>query len=183
MSDPSGLTVSEWHSRIRDGTIVLRQELLDGEAVVKAPMSIAHAEFVLHVHRLIEAAVGEAGLTHMHLPVTLDERSEPTPDVSVLGRPNVSGGGRSPIFLVVEVADTEQSLIYNRGRKAAYYARSGVPDCWVLDMAGRQLLVHASAASGGYRSIRNLRPGSTVSLTALPDVTLDVAEMLAPNDD
>jgi Uma2 family endonuclease len=179
MPDGDRITVSDWHKRMRAGSDPLHRELLDGEIVVKAPVSRAHAECVVRLHDLIEVAVGDSVLTQMHLPVILDEWSEPTPDISVLGRTGDGGDRRPPLLLVVEVADTSERLVYGRGRKAAYYARSGVPDCWVVDLLTPQLLAHSSPASGGYRSIRNLRAGSTATATSLPGLSLEVDGILS----
>jgi Uma2 family endonuclease len=38
-------------------------------------------------------------------------------------------------LLVIEVADS--SLEYDRGRKAAAYARSGIPELWIVRLGER----------------------------------------------
>lgn len=178
MSHGPGLTVAQWHEMQGGGAGPLARELLDGEAVTRGPMSARHADCVVRLHRLIEVAVGAAAVVRMHQPLILDERSEPRPDVSVLEQPATAGA--APALLVVEVADTSHDLVYSRGRKAAYYARCAIADCWVVDLAAGQVLVHSSPASGGYRDIRNLRGDAEASATSLPGVSLAVAEILGP---
>lgn len=173
------MTVTEWHQMTASGTGTLLRELLDGEVVDKAPVSTAHADCVVRLQGVIESAVGDLGLVQMHLPVVLDDWSEPRPDISVLARPGESTGSHPTILLVIEVADSSQDLIYSRGRKAAYYARSGVPDCWIVDLMSKQVLAHSSAASGGYRDIRNLREAAKLTVTSMPGVTVSAGDIFS----
>ena len=155
----------------------LLQELLDGEPVRKAPMTPDHADCVVRLHALIESAVGDRGRVQMHLPVVLDDRSEPRPDIAVL--PPAGSDALPKVLLVLEVTDSSHALIYSRGRKAAYYARSGVPDCWIVDLSARQILVHSAPASSGYKEIKNMRDGAQLDVTSLAGVSIQAAEILA----
>ena len=60
----------------------------------------------------------------------------------------------SEILLVIEVAAS--SLAYERGRKAALYARHGVREDWVIAAQERTASVHREPASGGYRDVAEL---------------------------
>ena len=84
---------------------------------------------------------------------------------------------------MVEVA--EASLAYDRGDKGSLYARSGVPDYWIVNLVDRILEVYrdpgpdATAPYGWrYRAIERLSPGAVVSPLALPSVRLAVADLL-----
>lgn len=176
--DLHAMTVEEWHRS--GGGVDL--ELLDGQVIERATMSGSHAVCANRVVALLESLVGERALVKSQVPVVLDERSEPRPDVVVLRHRSVpylqSPALPGDIILLVEVSDT--TVTFDRGRKASYYAQSGVPECWVVDIAGGQVLRMRSPASGGYRDIRNLRRGSRVSVEALEGVRFDVAEILGP---
>ncbi|HMC39529.1 MAG TPA: Uma2 family endonuclease [Acidimicrobiales bacterium] len=178
MSDGQGITVSEWHTMSEAAGGGILRELLDGDPVVRAPMTPAHADCVVRIHQLVESRIGEDAVTQMHRPIVLDPRSETRPDIAVLARPEHRTAGSHALLLVIEVADSSHGLIYGRGRKAAYYARCGVADCWIVDLLGQQVLVHSSPASGGYREIRNLRRGATLSPSSLPNVNVTVDEVL-----
>jgi Uma2 family endonuclease len=75
--------------------------------------------------------------------MVLDDISEPQPDVAVLApRPDEysqSHAGPSEILLLVEVSDI--TLAFDRDSKAPYYASSGIRECWIVDLAGDQILV------------------------------------------
>jgi Uma2 family endonuclease len=179
MSEGSGTTVAQWHEMSAGGPGGLSRELLDGEPVTRSPMTTRHADAAVLLHGLLDAAIADEALTQLHQPVVLDAWSEPRPDISVVERAG-QADSKSTILLVVEIADSNHGLIYTRGRKASYYARSGIPECWIVDLLSEQVLVHTDPASGGYRSIRNLRSGAQVALAALPGVRLDVASILGP---
>jgi Uma2 family endonuclease len=184
MSESHGLSVEEWHrsagaSESPDG---VRMELLDGEAIELPSMSGTHAVCVNRLVDLLTGAAGNRAIVAAQVPVVLDERSEPRPDVALL-KPRPEGYGAAPatpadILLLIEVSDT--TVTFDRGRKASYYARSGVPECWVVDLAGDQVLYMRTPASGGYRDIRNLRRGSRVQVEALDGLSFSVSEVLGP---
>jgi Uma2 family endonuclease len=78
-------------------------------------------------------------------------------------------------FLIVEVADT--SLNLDRQEKAELYARAGVPEYWIVNLAGRIIERHSEPADGTYARVTPFRSGETVAPLAFPDVELPVDEM------
>jgi Uma2 family endonuclease len=121
----------------------------------------------------------------LQLPLALDEHSEPEPDVAV-----VAGAIRDYLeahprmaALVVEVADS--SLRLDRRFKAAIYARAGLPEYWIADLAQRALEVHRDpgppaegAEDPTYRSLEILRPPAVVTPLAAPAARIAVADLL-----
>jgi Uma2 family endonuclease len=178
------LTVEEWRSRRAAAPLTgpARLELLDGEAVDVPPGSTRHADCVEGVAKLLVSAVGDRAVVSVQSPVELDRRSEPRPDVAVLQpRPDWYAGAPATareIMMLIEVSDT--TLIYDRGRKASYYAGVGVPECWVVDLAGGQVLVMRTPASAGYRDVRTLRRGAVINAAALGGVELSIDDVLGP---
>jgi Uma2 family endonuclease len=168
------MRVEDWHQKLRDSPSAggTRSELLDGEQVVLPAPSPEHSDCVSRLRSLLEPLVGERARLVVGQPLVLDERSEPRPDLALL-----STHGSEPLLLV-EVADSTFTLTYTRGRKASYYARSGVPECWIVDLADSQVLVHRSPASGGYRDIRNMRETSSLSVEGLDGVEVAVSAVL-----
>ena len=81
--------------------------------------------------------------------------NEPEPDLIVLNRKCaefVSGNPQpQDISLLVEIADS--SLNFDLTVKAALYARAGVVEYWVLDVAGQRLYCHRTPDAGGYRAV------------------------------
>jgi Uma2 family endonuclease len=60
--------------------------------------------------------------------------------------------------------------------KAALYARAGVPEYWVLDVAGRRLLVHRNPQSGTYADVAAYSEQESVSPLAAPQAQFRVAD-------
>ena len=131
------------------------------------------------------AAWGPAWYVRLHSPLALDAESEPEPDVAVVaGAPrDYLGVHPTTAVLVVEVADS--SLRLDRRLKGGLYARAGLPDYWIVNLAEGVVEVHrhpqavADAPHGaGYRSVEVLRPPATVAPLAAPDRPIRVADLL-----
>jgi len=160
-------------------------ELLDGLLLVKEPQSSAHRTAVLLVGKALEQAFGEGWFVQMQSAIILDDRSEPEPDVSVVrGAPRdyVDSHPRSPA-LVVEVAQT--GLRIARGRKAAAYARAGLPDYWIVNLVDRVLEIHREPARPGpalrrpsYISVITLDSAAAIAPLAVPSARIHVADLL-----
>lgn len=85
--------------------------------------------------------------------------------------------------LVVEVSDS--SLRFDRGRKAALYAREGVRDYWIVNLVDTMLEVYrdpgpasAPRRARAYQSVERLAPGATVTPLAAPAVRIKVADLM-----
>ncbi len=78
---------------------------------------------------------------------------------------------------MIEVAAS--SLAYDRGRKAALYARHGVREYWVIDARERGAWVHRGPAEGVCRNVAELSQGATVRPEAavLAMITVPLAEL------
>jgi Uma2 family endonuclease len=78
-------------------------------------------------------------------------------------------------LLIVEVAET--SLAYDRETKGHLYAASGVPEYWLVDVAGRALEVYRGPDGGRYAQARRALGGASVSPEAFPDVAIAVSDL------
>jgi Uma2 family endonuclease len=160
-------------------------ELLDGLMVVKEPQHTPHATAVTLAAEVLRIAFGPGWAVRVQLPVALDDRSEPEPDVCVVAgspRDYVDAHPTRPV-LVVEVA--QSGLRLARGRKAAAYARAGIGDYWIVNLVDRMLEVHrepsrwhAARPRWGYASIAPLPADGTVSPLAAPAARVRVADLL-----
>jgi Uma2 family endonuclease len=120
-----------------------RVELLEGEVIEMTPQGSRHASAVASIVTVLVRALSPSFSIRPQLPLALDDRSEPEPDVAVC-RPdprNYADAHPCPahVVLLVEVADT--SLPYDRDRKAAVYARAGIPALWIVDLRERAVTV------------------------------------------
>ncbi len=185
------LTVRRWKRAEYDRLVALgvfeREplELLGGQLIVAEPQSAYHASAIRTVDHALRAVLPPGWLVSSQLPVSLDEESEPEPDVFVVpGRPSdYRDAHPSRPVLVVEVA--ESSLRFDRLRKGSLYARAGVPDYWIVNLVERVLEIHRDPApeptapwGWAYRSVATLAPPATVGLMAVSAVEVAVADLL-----
>jgi Uma2 family endonuclease len=162
-----------------------RLELLDGMLVVAEPQDSAHAAIVMHVGQVLAVAFGAGWHPRLQAPLALDDDSEPEPDVAVVtGAPrDYLAAHPSRAALVVEVAMS--SLRLDRRLKGGLYARAGLVEYWIVNLADGALEVHrvpqptADAPYGWiYRSIDVSRSGATVTPLAAPGARIAVADLL-----
>jgi len=157
-----------------------RVELLGGEVVDMAPIGSRHLACVVALTHLLVEASGGRWFVSAQNPVRLSERDEPQPDLSLLGRrprPDAAAPpGPEDVLLVVEVSDT--TLAYDRTVKLPLYARAGIPEAWVVDLAERKVEVHSGPAPGGYRASRSFGLGEAIVSATVEGVALPVEEVL-----
>ena len=176
-------TVAEYHKMAEAGILSEddRVELLEGEVVRMAPIGLRHATCVRRLNRLFSKWVGERAIVDVQNPIRLGEHSEPQPDVALLKpRPDfyaTSHPGPEDVVLVIEVAETSAAV--DREVKVPLYARFGVPEVWLVDLAEDRVEVFREPSAQGYREVRVLRRGESVAPALLPDLAVPVDAVLA----
>lgn len=78
------------------------------------------------------------------------------------------------LALVVEVADT--TLAFDLSVKRGLYARAGIAEYWVLDLAGRRMVVHRQVHDGRYESVVAYAEHEGVAAVAAPEAVFRVAD-------
>ena len=175
-------TVDDYHRMAELGILDEddRVELLDGQVVEMTPIGPEHAGCVDALTTLLSRRVGDAAVVRVQNPVVLAERWEPQPDIAVLRRPGGLGGawlpGPQDVLLVIEVAET--SVESDRDVKLPLYARAGIPETWLVDLANEVIEVHRQPGLEGYREVHTLRRGDTLSAPLLPASSIPVDDVL-----
>ena len=175
-------TVEEYYRMARVGILTEddRVELIEGEIIKMTPVGSRHAACVDRLTHLFSASVRGQAIVRVQNPVRLSERSEPQPDLALLRfRPDFyasSHPGPQDVLLVIEVAET--SLELDREIKLPLYARSGIAEAWLVDLAGQQLEVCLRPTPRGYEEVRRVGRGARVRSQAFPDLDLGVDEIL-----
>jgi len=153
VDDVYHLTVDQFDRMVDTGILTSedRVELLDGVLVAMTPIGDRHAGCVNRFSDLLNSRLTGRALIAVQNPIAVPG-SRPYPDITVLqrradyyarGKP-----GPADIYLVIEVADA--SLAYDRGVKLPAYGRAGVPETWVVDVAGDVIISGRDPVRGGY---------------------------------
>lgn len=74
------------------------------------------------------------------------------------------------------MADTSTDV--DRRVKVPLYARSGVPETWLLDLEQETLTAYRDPAADGYRAVQVLRRGEQLAPAACPERALAVGNLL-----
>lgn len=116
-------------------------ELIDGEIIEMPPPGNAHCVGVECVASELRTVFGANHWVRVQMPLNLGTHSDPQPDIAVVrGTPRDYADHPTTALLVVEVSDT--SLRYDRGRKASLYAKAGLAEYWIVDVANSQLEIY-----------------------------------------
>ena len=173
-------TVHEYHRMGEAGILHEddRVELIEGEIVEMAAIGTRHFTCVNVLNRLLVRSVGDAAIVSVQNPVRLDERTEPQPDLAVLRVRDYRESLPMPedVLLLIEVSDT--TLRYDRGVKLPLYARAGILEVWIVDLAGEVIERHTDPSGDTYRGSKQARRGEKIESAALPELTLGVDAVL-----
>ncbi len=62
--------------------------------------------------------------------------------------------------------------------KIPLYARSGIPEVWLIDLQQETLTVYRDPTPDGYRTARVLHRGDSIAPAAFPERALAVVDLL-----
>ena len=133
---------------------------------------------------------GEDYIVSVQGPLRVDENNEPQPDVALLRRRADFYAGRLPApedtLIVIEVSET--TLAYDRNVKLPLYGRAGVPEVWIVDLAGEKIELYANpgageARSGSYTIVREHGLQAEVRSEVVPSLGLEVRQVLGTEPD
>jgi Uma2 family endonuclease len=176
------LSVVDYHRMGETGILSedARVELINGELAEMPPIGSRHAGTVNRLSNLLTMAAQGKAVVATQNPVTLDDHSEPQPDIALL-RPRedfyaASNPAPGDVLLLVEVAET--SLEYDRNVKIPLYAQHEIPEVWLFDLRNGCLEVFQDPGPSGYQKIlRPARPGE-IAPSLLPTAVINVGSLL-----
>ncbi len=148
-------------------------ELVEGELIDKMGKNRPHVNSLVLLMAWLQQVFG-VPYVNPEAPIDVapsdNPTSEPEPDLIVLNRDlsNFQNGNPRPadLALVVEIADS--TLSFDLNTKARLYARAGIVEYWVLDIAERRVIVHRDPAAGKYQSVSAYAEHEPVSPLAAP---------------
>jgi Uma2 family endonuclease len=160
-----------------------RYELIEGELILVAAPSPWHQRLSRRLVVLFDRIVGETGIGEVFdapLDVRFADGSVVQPDVFVvladrahIVEETLIEGAPS---LLVEISSPSSRAI-DRRRKAALYARNGIPEYWCVDPDDRAIIVHADPAEGAYQTVR--RETAVARSVTVPGLVVNLAELFS----
>jgi Uma2 family endonuclease len=180
-SEPTRMSVAHYLGLVEAGVLGPddRVELLEGVVVAMAPQNPPHAAGVARANAAILEAVRGRAHVRPQLSLVL-AHSVPEPDIAVVPGTADDYQASHPrtAVLVIEIADS--SLKQDRLSKAAIYAAAGIPEYWIVNLAGEvvEVMREPDLAAARYRDVRAASRGERLELVALPGAVLDAGELL-----
>ena len=163
-SRPWRWSVAQYHQLAGAGWFdEKRVELIEGEIVEMPPIGDEHRAVGMGSIEVFRAVFGAGFVLSVQSSLILDDESEPEPDVVIARgtwRDFIGGLPVRAVVLVVEITKTtpHNDLV----KKPAVYARSSIPEYWVIDLVNAELVVHRQPEQGDephYAEVQRLRKG------------------------
>ena len=177
--------VDEYYQMAKTGILQPDEkvELIAGQIIRNmTPQGSFHAAAITRTNRLLNQPVQPRFLVRSQLPIQLDNRSEPEPDLALVKSDPLDYDDRHPkaedVYLIIEIADS--TLKTDLTLKKQVYAEAKIPDYWVLDLAKRQLYVYRQPTEEGYQQEQILSEQHSIAPLSFPDFQVKVGEMLRP---
>ncbi len=143
-----------------------KTELIEGVIVAVNAQFTRHAKMQKHFYdALNEACRGSDLAVYFELSVLIDDSNMPQPDL-VLAR-NAPDDGPLPaknLAVVIEISGS--TLDTDMGVKKSLYARSGIPEYWVVDLDGRKVRQFWSPKGSDYAQQSEVLSGDMISITS-----------------
>jgi Uma2 family endonuclease len=177
------LTVRDYHLMGERGILPpdARVELIEGAIIDMAPIGSRHAGIVEHIADLLRSAGAEGVMVRTRQPISLDEHSEPEPDIVVVPRRadyyKSAHPGPRDVMLVVEVA--ESSLNYDSATKLPLYARHHIREVWIVDVERRRIKRAVEPRDAAYARVADLDLTAPIALAADPEIEVDLRGLFA----
>lgn len=171
LPEPYRFTVEEFS--VLDLPPEHRYELIEGEIFVMSPIGPRHADLVERLADDIRSKLGKKARVREEKPIRMGKRGLPQPDIAVVRPGNYAKEHPTPeaVFWIIEVSDT--TLRYDLSKKIPAYARTGIPEVWVLDLKNRKLLIFREPKGKLYRVNLTLEPGEPTAPLAFPKTEID----------
>ena len=175
------INVDEYYRMAEAGIIPpdARVELIEGEIIDMDAIGPDHEGTVCQLNEILFHATAGCAHVRCQLPLRLSDLSAPQPDLLLARRRadfyKRARLGPTDTFLVIEVSNT--SLRFDTQLKAPLYARHGIPELWVVDLAGREIRFYRSPRDGKYWDVTSTSTPGIVIPGALSEVHIDLTHI------
>lgn len=175
-------TVDEYYKMIELGMLrdYEKAEIIEGELIQKMPIGKKHSAVVEKLNEILRDRLGKSVSLRNQQPVRFSDYNEPEPDLAVLKRREDFYSDRKPIpkdvLLLIEVSDA--TLKYDRDTKLALYAEAEIPEVWIVNLPNDIVEIHEKPSVGIYQLTKIFKRGEQIESGILPDLKLEVNEIL-----
>ncbi|WP_037647587.1 Uma2 family endonuclease [Streptomyces flavidovirens] len=164
-------------------------ELIDGSLVFVSPQRLFHSRMIDLLMNGLRHTVAEGLKIEREMTIVLDRRNGPEPDVCVVRAEAVTGLEQTrfqaaDILLAIEVVSPD-SEARDRDTKPRKYAAAGIPNFWLVEMAGadqhpvvRVYELDPLSKTYAVSGIHHDRVKTGVPYTIDIDITLDALHQL-----
>lgn len=154
-----------------------RYELIEGDIYPMTPEGPEHAATGAELAYCLIARRSSEWHVRLEKPLRLSD-SELIPDAAIVpGQPaDYRAHHPQTALLVIEIAHT--SLARDRQLKLPVYARAGVPEYWIVNLAERQVEVYRAPEGDAYRETLIYTADATIAPFFAPDWAFPVRELL-----
>ena len=156
-----------------------RVELIDGQVRELPRITPLHAAIVNRLMATLIKLLNRSAIVRVQNPVQLDLHNETLPDIAIIKDRGdfytTAHPGPGDTLLVIEVADT--SLAYDLYEKAPLYARSMIPELWVVDLESKVVRVFTQPGESGYASKREIARGSIIASESVEGLRIGVNDI------
>jgi len=157
-----------------------RVELINGEIIEMSPIGTKHTSCINRCNSILPNLLGQKVIISIQNPITLNNLSEPQPDIALL-KPRADFYENShpqpqDIFLLIEVVDS--SIDYDRDIKIPLYANSNIYEVWLIDINAQLITVYRYPQNDNYQEITTYHRGEKISILSFPDISLQVNAIL-----
>ncbi|MEM6628762.1 MAG: Uma2 family endonuclease [Bacteroidota bacterium] len=148
------LTVAEYHKMAEVGILDPddRVELIKGEIIKMSPLNSPHTSPVKRITSLMYQLFGNRLTISVQDPITIEDHSEPEPDIALLAFSKDFYAERHPrpedVILLIEVADS--TVAKDQQLKLPLYAEAGIKEYWIVNIVEKQLEVYQQPKDSSY---------------------------------
>jgi Uma2 family endonuclease len=181
------LTVDEFLRMVEVGILTEDDdvELLEGRIVTKMSRNPPHDAALLLMLQVLTRHLGVGWHVRPQAAIRTSDRA-PEPDLAVVRGQVRDYAHEHPaaddVALVIEIADT--SLMHDRSRKGAIYARAGIGRYWIINLRDGRIEVDSDPSGPGdsprYRTRQDVGADGTVELKLPggPSVPVDACQIM-----
>jgi Uma2 family endonuclease len=173
---PKRFTSAEYYKLGELGFLDERVELIDGEIIEMPPIGPEHAYVSNRLGIALQKALSENWSVRFGTPLDLED-SQPQPDVAVVGS-SADHRHSHPTMAVLVVEISQSSASYDRYVKTRLYAKAGIPEYWLVDVARRHIEIYRGPIGDRYHETAIAHSGDQVFLAAEPGIVFKVDDLI-----